>query len=377
VTISFSIHGSLLWRRSAPIGIVAALLAVLALAVPANAETVGATVGAAAAPAAETAAAAEQASSPAPVEQVETTGATGAASEADVPPEAAEVASEPGEVVSEVEEVASATASSASPVKDAVTSVPTPSEATHSASAAVPVDMRSSDDPATIDPTDTVSRVVEETRDGPISGSHTAAMIDRVRRTSTETIAAATERLTASREELALLPSLLAPSPSAGARETQPSPAAPANTATRSDRPADPTLRQRSGLPQGPIAIEPDLRPGQYLAETSRVDTGAVQGSAPRHWEIGLSPGSGIVGTGAIAGPGDRRLGDPTPPDLPPPAPQSPATAVGDAGGPSSVPAVALLALLALVAPAALRRLGEVAAFRPPTPFVCALERPG
>jgi hypothetical protein len=52
------------------------------------------------------------------------------------------------------------------------------------------------------------------------------------------------------------------------------------------------------------------------------------------------------------------------------------ATAPG-LGGSSSVPIAALLALLALATPAIFRRLGEGAGFRPPTPFVCALERPG
>jgi MYXO-CTERM domain-containing protein len=370
VTISFSIHGSLLWRRSAPLGIVAALLAALAVAVPAKAETGGANVGAVSPRAAEITAPVEQASSPTPVEQAETTDATSAASEVDVP-------AEPAEVVSEVEDVASAATSPAPSVKDTASSVPSPSEVTHSASAAVPADLSSGDEPATIDPTAAVSRVVDETRDDRISVGDTAATIDRARRTSTEMIAATTERLTDSRGELALLPGLLNPDLSAAAKETQPPAAAPANTATGSDHPAGFNLRPRSGLLSSPVAAEPDLGPGEYLSDASSLDTGIVRGSMPGHWEIGLSPGTEIVDTGAIAGPGDGSFGNPASPELPPPAPRSPATAVGDAGGPSSVPVVALLALLALVAPAALRRLGEVAAFRPPSPFVCALERPG
>lgn len=72
------------------------------------------------------------------------------------------------------------------------------------------------------------------------------------------------------------------------------------------------------------------------------------------------------------------RSGTPRPARGPLPAPNLPgAPAASGSGGTSFVPLAALLALLALVAPAVLRRLGEVPDFRPPTPFVCALERPG
>jgi hypothetical protein len=67
----------------------------------------------------------------------------------------------------------------------------------------------------------------------------------------------------------------------------------------------------------------------------------------------------------------------PAPLDVPLPAPGSPGAIAPGSGGPIFVPLAALLALLALVAPAILRRLGEVPGFPPPTPFVCALERPG
>jgi hypothetical protein len=63
--------------------------------------------------------------------------------------------------------------------------------------------------------------------------------------------------------------------------------------------------------------------------------------------------------------------------DVPLPAPGSPGAIAPGSGGPIFVPIAALLALLALAALAILRRLGEVPGFRPPTPFVCALERPG
>jgi hypothetical protein len=71
---------------------------------------------------------------------------------------------------------------------------------------------------------------------------------------------------------------------------------------------------------------------------------------------------------------GDRPSNSPT--DNPVPPFRSPGATSGS-GGPSFVPLAALLALLALVAPASFRRRMGVPGFRVPTPFVCALERPG
>lgn len=63
----------------------------------------------------------------------------------------------------------------------------------------------------------------------------------------------------------------------------------------------------------------------------------------------------------------------------PPPleAPTPPAGSFEGSAGSFFIPLAALLALLALAAPATHRRLGRGADFRPPIPFVCALERPG
>jgi len=72
----------------------------------------------------------------------------------------------------------------------------------------------------------------------------------------------------------------------------------------------------------------------------------------------------------------NSRLPGNPPADLPSPPSRSPGAAPGS-GGSTFVPLAALLALLALAASATSRRLGEVPVFRPPTPFVCALERPG
>jgi outer membrane biosynthesis protein TonB len=70
--------------------------------------------------------------------------------------------------------------------------------------------------------------------------------------------------------------------------------------------------------------------------------------------------------------------GDALPGHLPIPIPGPPGAAIAPGStSPSFVPLAALLALLALVAPVILRRFGKVSGFRLPTPFVCALERPG
>jgi len=55
------------------------------------------------------------------------------------------------------------------------------------------------------------------------------------------------------------------------------------------------------------------------------------------------------------------------------------ATSLTSSGSGASffVPIAALLALLALASPAIFRRLRELPDFPAPTPFVCALERPG
>ena len=343
------------------------------MAVPANAETPAAVSAPASPPAAEITGSVEQVgtapAAQAPVAEVETAAPPSAAGEGDVP-------SEPAEVASKVEDVAGGAPSSIPQVRDIASPAPSPGEAIRSASADVPVDVPSGPGPAAMDPNAITGRVVEETREDPVPERQVAELVDGTRRHSTETVAATTGRLTASPAELALPARPLTPAISAGAEEMRPSAAAPVVTETTSDRPAAfPNLQRRSGLLPNPTALELPPELGEYSGDADALDIAKTPGSAPPRWGIGLSPRTRIAGT-EIAG-GDGRLGNSAPPDLPPPAPQPPATAVGDGGGPSSVPVVALLALLALAAPAARRRLGEVAAFRPPTPFVCALERPG
>ncbi|HEY5708160.1 MAG TPA: hypothetical protein VIS51_02070 [Solirubrobacterales bacterium] len=122
---------------------------------------------------------------------------------------------------------------------------------------------------------------------------------------------------------------------------------------------------------------------GQPAGVLPRVHLGGISSSPARYrgfsgagssWFAALEGLDGIQST-PMSGTTGARSNDPAPLDGPTPAPGSSGTA-GSTGS-SFVPLAALLALLALVAPATLRRLGEVPAFRPPIPFVCALERPG
>jgi hypothetical protein len=162
-----------------------------------------------------------------------------------------------------------------------------------------------------------------------------------------------------------------------------------------------------SGPAQAPIAGPPSLRSGSRsltpedldrvslrtsgggdpLRNTTPLRPKALATSGPSSLSRGTSPLS--RGTKGIA-PGEtasqwrrdgksfgaspaERPGSP----LPLQAPMPPAGSFESHGGTFFIPLVALLALLALAAPATLRRLGREADFRPPIPFVCALERPG
>lgn len=88
-----------------------------------------------------------------------------------------------------------------------------------------------------------------------------------------------------------------------------------------------------------------------------------------------LTPGRSPVGGPAATADVFQASGPP--PNVPMPAPESPGAATPASGGSFFIPLAALLALLALVAPATRRRPSEVPGFPAPTPFVCALERPG
>lgn len=135
---------------------------------------------------------------------------------------------------------------------------------------------------------------------------------------------------------------------------------------------------RRAGLFSSSGAIAPELSLGGYLAVTGGLEIGRIDLSELADRGAARLPALSTPHAAALTSSTVKHLGgSPTPSQAPSPAPESPANAVPDSGGTSFVPIVALLALLALVAPATLRRLGKGWDFHAPTPFVCALERPG
>jgi hypothetical protein len=95
--------------------------------------------------------------------------------------------------------------------------------------------------------------------------------------------------------------------------------------------------------------------------------------------QLEASPGPEVAaasaGTGSGA-PGEDGREPSLPPIFPLVAP-GPTTAPGGLSGSDFIPLVGLMALVALSAPTFRRRSGVTSAFWPPTPFLCAFERPG
>ncbi|HEX5376134.1 MAG TPA: hypothetical protein VFW48_08240 [Solirubrobacterales bacterium] len=151
----------------------------------------------------------------------------------------------------------------------------------------------------------------------------------------------------------------------------------------QAERLAQPAGTPPSGVPaspgEGPLAVSPAFR---GKAPSVNADGGALAASYRGFAGAGLSWLGALAGLDGIHSvPMNSMTGTPpddrTPLDGPiTPAPGSSGAAAGPTGS-FFVPLAALLALLALAAPAVLRRFGEAPDFRPPTPFVCALERPG
>jgi hypothetical protein len=114
--------------------------------------------------------------------------------------------------------------------------------------------------------------------------------------------------------------------------------------------------------------------PATYTADTAAIDLLSVE-SPNGSVDLAAAQPSMLPGPAAGAIP---HFDAPAAPDAPGPPPGS-TTGVTTSGSGASffVPIAALLALLALASPAILRRLRELPAFPAPTPFVCALERPG
>lgn len=164
----------------------------------------------------------------------------------------------------------------------------------------------------------------------------------------------------------------------------------PSNSAIAGATAPAPGLLHPGGEPPLEGALFPEA--GGFFSQWSPIASAGPVSEGPAPGEIGRAKtvGAGSErpvpqwirpaasgGTGANAAAASTGPSGSAPVDVPLPAPAPPGAIAPGSGDAFFVPFVALLALLALVAPASMRRLREAPDFRAPTPFVCALERPG
>ena len=161
-------------------------------------------------------------------------------------------------------------------------------------------------------------------------------------------------------------------------------PRAPAPTAPGSgpgDNPAGPVSPGGSPAPPAPPSDpfgpgSPVSWPGSPATESGHpvsAGAGSFLGTPPSAL---ASTGTTFVSASDVP-PAEPGNGPQHSPSIPLPSAPGPAFSPGAAGGWFFIPLAALMALVGLSAPAIMRRLREAAAFPAPTPFVCALERPG
>lgn len=360
-------------RRSASCAaLVAAIAALLVVVAPVSAET---TNGGIATPI--DAVQSEAVQSPAPVEQVETL-----ANEAAPPPEPVAPV-EPQKVTDAIASVRTAVEDSPAAVASSPVAK-TPAQVAASPAAAL-VDSvagaASSADPAGSEPLATVApssghrplgRLVDNVRRG------SATAVESARQGAVGAIAPVTARLPA--DPAFVVADLLDPIGSVPAETLLPA-GGPLPAAGQPAIVVPPSIpaQSQAGLFSLLGVIASDGEPkveNPTLAEFRKVASAGRTADRPSDGR----EASALVMPGSEAGFSARINhfgGSPAPLDIPLPAPQSPKAVAPPGSGDSFFPTVALLALLALVAPAIPRRLAEGPGFRPPTPFVCALERPG
>jgi hypothetical protein len=348
---------------------IAALIAAFAIAGQANAETVGVTN---APPAVE-----------GPVaEQVETVAGTVPTPEADV--------AEPVET----KEITSAVASSPEPVGDgatASTASNSPDSAAHSSPSSVALDSvvdhvasSSAADAAEAAVTTAATSVGTSERlkpdewASPTSKQRLSELTDGIRRDPIGTAVLATERVRdALIDPVSQAADLLDPILSTNGAAEVPVGPSPAGGQPAAHGTTTFTQSPNLGLLSSRNPIAPELVPGVYLPTIAESKASRALPPKRSDSEVARSSTEGIANTDTPSNATAVNRASPTPLNVPLPAPESPAIAVADSGGTSFIPIAALLALLALVAPAVTRRLGKAPDFRAPTPFTCALERPG
>ncbi len=220
--------------------------------------------------------------------------------------------------------------------------------------------------------TDALVRSTEETlRHLPLGGEQVAKTVGSLSTSLSKATAPVRETLAGPLDSLvdpttaALLP------PGGQAVEASPSSAFASLNLTAGAEPASsyPTLGSL-GNPSIASWLEPNILALTELQLLTSADHDGPGSEQP------LTPGRSPVGE-FVAVADDLQTPGPLNAPMPTPESESPGAAAPASGGSFFVPLAALLALLALAAPATRRRLSEVPGFPAPTPFVCALERPG
>jgi hypothetical protein len=201
--------------------------------------------------------------------------------------------------------------------------------------------------------------------------------IASVRQVPAETISVLTNRLPAG--PAGSLPLLNLPSPATAEAMLPPAGIFQTGGESSKDGPFNfPGSLQTSFFSQWSPIVSPGYAT-EYLTLSKFASVGTA-GPALQHLgrqgRVLLAAASSSVGA-TLASAAAHGPGSPAPMNIPLPAPGSPGVIAPSSGDTFFVPFAALLALLALVAPASTRRLREAPDFRAPTPFVCALERPG
>jgi hypothetical protein len=232
--------------------------------------------------------------------------------------------------------------------------------------------------------TGSIARAGTAARDATISAAKTrvqatvgsvahdsSAAIGSVVHGTTETVSPLTERRTTGTAGSSPA-SLRGPLSPAGMEALPPLPVS-SQTGSKTPTPTDGAL----GFPELQTGFSSPLSPTANRARPA-TSGGRAQIAGPAlkgPHALGTTPPATL---GATTGGHSGQAGPPGPAPLdgPPRAPAPEAVASASANS-LFTPFVALLVLLALAAPTSLRRLREAAAVRAPTPFVCALERPG
>jgi hypothetical protein len=204
-----------------------------------------------------------------------------------------------------------------------------------------------------------------------------AERIAKVRRSSTESVAALTDRIpnVPDAPSPSSLLNLLNP-PSAESPLSTPGPLQSEGRSPWKGALGFPGIHVGSFLRWTPIASLRYIGGALRLQRVPNAEGVDARPGSAKVLETVL-PATVVAHAGADSARAAPRAQGPAPLDAPPPSPNSPAAIAPGSGDAFFVPFAALLALLALVAPASRRRLREAPEFRPPIPFVCALERPG